>query len=739
MRSVLRPWIPAALVVVLAAILLHVGADVAWRDIAVFGCYVVGWLILPGTLLWRALDRGSGRRTLFADLAIGAMVGYVIEFPAYLACLAAGVPHLYVAWPAVAVLATVTHPAGRRLWTRPVTPLPRWWSWTAAMLMAYVVIWFAHVVWGPSPVTAPALRSPYVDEPFHLSLVTELRHHFRPQNPFVDGQPLYYHWLSHLHMAAASWVTGTTPIVLLRSLALPMAFALCALGTAAIAMRLSGTRWVGLIAMGLQLLGPLDFSGWRAGGEGPLDVRLMNSPSAGFANVAVLLGILLSIEIIRGRSRGWAPYALVVLVFVAMFGAKSTSLPTVIAGLLGVVAFTLVSQRRLDRPAATLSVLSIVVFVAVKPFFFGSGTRGLALDLFGLFGENSLAVGAIGATVRLIVYWALALPLLLLLTRRSGRTPEAILLFCLAGSGFAAALATHQSGYSEWYFAWGVLVPMTLGSALGIHQLVLRLREVAARRARLLIGTLCVVVLGSVVIVEVYLGLMPTRPPFASPTTVGAAFHTEVVPLLVTALIVALLVMAGTAAARRGTGLPARVLAAPVLVAVVMGFGGHDLATDLGDAVADPIPRQVRPTGPLLIGAGGLAAAAWIQSHSAVDDLIATNAHCDLPGVYPCATRNFWMAAYTQRHVLVEGWSYIRDDPSAPFWQPAKLAANDAAFTDPSLQTVRRLRSQYGVRWLLVDRRFPAKIAALSNVIAPVHTTGAYLIYDLDRPPVGAG
>ena len=43
-----------------------------------------------------------------------------------------------------------------------------------------------------------------------------------------------------------------------------------------------------------------------------------------------------------------------------------------------------------------------------------------------------------------------------------------------------------------------------------------------------------------------------------------------------------------------------------------------------------------------------------------MDEVIATNAHCSRPNrVSPCDARNFWMAAYAERTMLVEGWAYI--------------------------------------------------------------------------------
>jgi len=65
--------------------------------------------------------------------------------------------------------------------------------------------------------------------------------------------------------------------------------------------------------------------------------------------------------------------------------------------------------------------------------------------------------------------------------------------------------------------------------------------------------------------------------------------------------------------------------------------------------------------------------------------------------------------------VLVEGWAYSNHalriyaatgvNPSLiPFWDRELLAANDAAFTQPSAAVIERLR-RYGVRWLYADNR----------------------------------
>ncbi len=87
------------------------------------------------------------------------------------------------------------------------------------------VTFFRH-----TPLTWPGMASVNVDLPYHLALVGELRHHVPPATPMVAGEPLLYHWFVYAHFAAASWITGVEPLVLLFRLGmLPVLAALVVL------------------------------------------------------------------------------------------------------------------------------------------------------------------------------------------------------------------------------------------------------------------------------------------------------------------------------------------------------------------------------------------------------------------------------------------------------------------------------------------------------------------------------
>ena len=749
-------WLPGALVVVLTAALLVKAAEVSVRDVLAFGVYLLGWIVLPGTAVWRLVDprqRGA-RRPLAEDLAIGALLGYVLEFPAYLVCLAAGVPRFYLLWPVV-LLGACWALRRRSLFHLGEPAGSRSWSWTSAGLMTLMVLWFTQNSWGVTPSTATALRNPYVDEPFHLSLAVGLRHVFPPQYPYVADTPLEYHWLSHLHVAAASWVTGTEPAILLRSLTLQILFLVVAFATARVAVRLTGASWTQPATLAAFLVVPASFSGWEADRlEGLLSTRLMASPSAGFVNAALLLGILLVLEMLVSRTTTWPLLVVTALTLVAMGGAKSTSLPTVMAGLAGATLVCSVAERRLHRLGAVLTLLSVAAFVVVQEVFFGGGSHGLDVRPLERMTSQGLLYpsllygdGHMQLTVKVLIlvgyvaYLSLAAALLALLLRGGWRRPDHLFLVITCAAGFGASVVFHQSSYSEYYFLYVVLLPLVLGAVLGLRHVLEPLPPAFGRQ-------LCLTgfALGSLVAVVMAWVTTEADPDRISGTRVWQAVTLYAVPALVVLVLVAALAPLTTAITALRTRRPdlSRAGLLPAALLVLAGLGGVATARLVRDVVTDPIPpaatMPARPT----IAPGGIEAARWIRDHTALDEVIATNAHCIQPGTRPpCDVRNFWMAAYSERTMLVEGWAYIswstvgKEAPEGqstivgPFWDPNRLAANDAALQDPSRSTTNRLREDYGVRWLLLDGRYPYDRRGLEPFTEVAFAAGRYRVLRL--------
>ena len=128
-------------------------------------------------------------------------------------------------------------------------------------------------------------------------------------------------------------------------------------------------------------------------------------------------------------------------------------------------------------------------------------------------------------------------------------------------------------------------------------------------------------------------------------------------------------------------------------------------------------------------------AARWVRDHSAPDDVVATNVALHrLSGVTLCDSRSFWLSAYAERSVLVEGWGFApRQARSGP---DAVLGSGEAA---PQRRGVHRphggraggAAGRHGVRWLVVDRVGRTGVAALGTLADLRFDNGRLAVYRL--------
>ncbi|HLN75774.1 MAG TPA: hypothetical protein VK204_01940, partial [Nocardioidaceae bacterium] len=496
-RAFLRSgWLPAALVYALTLFLLREHAHVAGREILTFTVYAAACLTLPGMLVWRLLHRGR-ERPLLEDIVCGTIVGSAVEVPVYLLGRAVGFPYAAGLFAAAIALASLGFPSGRQLWRTRGRSRPRThWAlhWGLAGVVAYTVAWLARVVWAASPTVGTSLRSPYVDEPFHIALTGELRHHVPSEMPFVDGVPLFYHWFTYAHLASASWLTGLEPVVLLRSVAILLMVVLTVLGVAVASNRLSGRSWPGLAAAVILVVVPtVDVFGWTpwsAGWAGPrfLAQLLYLSPTQTFGTMLSVLAIVLVWELLEkssARSHGAGWWLLTWLAIGALAGAKSTFLPIFLVGFLGVVAGRLLLQRQLDRAGVILLGGSVVVMLAARTLLYGAGSRSLTLDPFastvplahslGLAEVTKPVAPLVAAAVfvtYLIARMAAFTGVLGLLSSGGWRTGPALFVVAAGGASVAATFAFDHPGLSQFYFLQSGTTLLVIGAAVGLARLV---------------------------------------------------------------------------------------------------------------------------------------------------------------------------------------------------------------------------------------------------------------------------
>ncbi|GAB3656179.1 hypothetical protein GCM10027596_10070 [Nocardioides korecus] len=732
---------PGVLCWLLAVVLAHRVGGYPVGDLLRYSAYVAVHLTLTGTLLLRLVTRE--RVTRIGELALGTVVGLLAEAGVYAVVLALGHPHAILAWPAVVLLAIL----GWRLRTRrgDATPLPRvparrgpgsGAGWALALMAAYVVVRVAADQWSVHPDTLASLRAPYVDEQYHLALVGELRHHLPPQVPYVLGTPLGYHWLWYVHVAAASWVTGTEPVLLVRGLDPALLLVLTLLAVAEVTSRLvprpatpGATRparpaWAG-VAAAVAFLGVTPgFLGWAPAsapsGWPQTAARAFLSPTFVYALPFTLLALLLLDRLVTGSreeapvgARAVAGWGGLLVVLVAAGAAKSSSLPPLLAGTAVVAGWRTLrllgapwpGRRRRPRESAVVGgwwraclalVLAGVALAVDRRVFWGSGNRSLVVDPLRTLvrsGESMSGLSTAAGTVPLLVVVVLAVSFLLAkaapalgatghLRPQAPRSATPLLLVATLAAGVGATLVLDHVALSQHYFTWSVLVVAPLLTGTGLAAALprrLRRAEVLTLAATAVLATLWTLVVHAVAPGSTH----PAGPHATTANTLEAV----AVPLVEGWGGLLVLVLLVRLVARRRDLLRGPTVggATLLLAAAVAGSGAvvvlaeaptlvHAVATDRADVA----------TAPPLIGPGGIESARWLRRHSAPTDLVATNGHCTSPGdVFPrCDHRAFWRSGYSERRVLVEGWAYVSPTtvglPSTPLTN-----SNRTPFWDP--------------------------------------------------------
>lgn len=748
-------WWPALLAFAVAVLLLREYADIAVSTSLLFTAYLLVYLTFPGTVLWRWLDRSPGR-ALVEDLTLGTIGGYLIELPIYLSCRAAGFPRLILLWPVVVFVVAVLTKTGRGLVVRRSSRRMPWAvSWSVAAMVLFVLATLASRVWATYPATPLGLRMTYPDITFHLSMIGELRHHVPGQIPFVAGTPMDYHWLSYVHFASSADITGIDPAVLLVGLNVAALISVTVLATAVLTARLAGRWWPGPVAAGLlTLVVPFDVFGWTRSGEawagaGFVTRLLVLSPTYTYSTMLLVGLLLLVVEIVRGDRTSLARWVVVAVLLVAVGGAKATTLPVIVPGLVAATLLGLVLGRGFLRRPALLALLGSLAFVVDKQVFYGPGARSLlwsplatvrlmAARRHGLVdsaGHVPATVLAVVTVSFVVAQLAVGVGGLGLLIRGGWRTPVPQMLLSMSLAAVGATILLSHPSESQLYFLHAGTVPLLLFSGLGLARLA------GLDQPRLMvaagIGGTALGVLTTWVVAR----LTTQQPPRASANDpFGEAIRTFVVPQLVAAGILLAFVVTAWLTSRRH-GWPRRT-AAMFGVAGILSLGlGHALVEVPTIARHQPFAASKRP----LIGGGGIEAARWLRAHSSADTLVATNAHCLARARPHCQRKNFWISGYAERRVLVEGWAYIApatvgmpsnaqtNSNSPPFWEPARLRANDLAFIHPSAVTLFRLARNYGVSWLFVDERSPADVAALKRLRSLIRLAYHQGRYDVFR------
>ena len=755
---------------VLATVVISLGAaGVPWGQSL---AYVAAWLIgctFPGLMVWRAV---VGHSTVVRELGFGSVLGVALQLLVWGVGTTLGRPLLMVALPIAVVLVFAAVPRLRRHWWPRRTAASRTpVGWHVAM--AAVIALSVYRFYALSMVRRALPPNPIVvsrDLWYNSAVSSELGRTIRPQDPFVAGEPLKYHWFADAHVTATAQLSGT-PILNAMLNPWPVCILVVLLLAVAAAAEhfLDGPRltrrdgaplsdlrrwWVGPVAALFTFAAsPI----WVFGRPGILRVGngfIPTSPS-GILAIVVVLGLAGPVlDLLRGRAHTGTYLALTfLLVFSA--GTKPSILPVVAFGAATVLGLDLLRRRGLNRPMVYVVVASAVIAAATAPILAGS-TGGSRLQLFALmtidpsyielYGDQQVLPGsggwlvpalaervpdAVPIVAMLLIIWVLAetprlLSLMGLLSPDLRRDPAVWWACALGAGGYAAMWVLAHPGYSQHFF-WTVANPlMTVVTVTNAVRLL-----PAARRARTLLAPAMVVAVPA--LVAAYLTTRGAPVSVTAPASEVVAGRLKpyavVLSALAIALVLALLLRRLVEAS-----------AVPLLTAVTIFCLAAALPAPFVQLKnAEPPQWQPLPTvgvreNPVsyqYVSPEQSAAALWLGQHSAPTSIVATNIFCWPMGEDPpsCPVNSMWLSGISGRRTLLSDWGFSvaslsdydgtrpMDEHPSPW--PERRELSVAAVQSPTREVLSRLREDYQVRWIFADdraSRISPKLADLGDL-----------------------
>ncbi|MFI5867443.1 hypothetical protein [Streptomyces sp. NPDC051546] len=758
------PGIAAYLV--LAGLLLL--ADTPVSDIARYTGYALWGVMLPGTLLFRALRRHP--HNLVEDLAFGAATGLALELAAWYVLVSLGAQPLATAWPLLVVIPFLVVPGLRRHWRpRGYTAASVGWSWSVSGLVMFTGAYLYQDFLSKYPALSDTETSRiFADLPYMLSLAANAKNNAPLTFPQAAGEPLHYHWFSFAHMAMTSMVGHIDLPVVQSRLMVPALTALAVVLTAVVARRLTGRAWAGPLAAGLlfvvtefSAVYPNNVDTWTMGAA---SVRLMYWSSQSYTYSQPLLIALMGIigEALRRHRRpaqalpGDAPplgrglFALAALFALASSAAKASTLPVTLAGLALAALALLITTRRIPRTVLALGTVIALAQLFATAVIFKFETYGLRViplgNLAPFWGDpqgkrpgviQALVAGA--ALIAFVLHHHIKLAGMIPLIGRRRFTLEPLQWFLLgaAVAGPCAYLLVH--GYNASYFTMAALPFGAVLSAWGFCEAFDRAALSRRAKAALAVGIVLFTVLLTYVIYRYSAGWQA----YVVREFAGGDDRKSYAPLLplllAAAALAALLLAAALLWWAAGRALPAlRGRGSVVLTALVLATGVPGVFHDALQA------RTNWWHGSWTLPASQVDAARWVRAHSGPQDVLATNSHgweWNLShGPSSENTRSFWLSAYSERSVLIEGWAYaprlvaLTQGASAydgPFWDQTLFKVNEAAIYQPTEGILRQLHDEYRVRYIVVLRTMGTESPHLAELAEKVFDNSQVGIYQI--------
>ncbi|MEV4513476.1 hypothetical protein AB0K00_31465 [Dactylosporangium sp. NPDC049525] len=695
------PWLALAAV----TIILPVALGTAPLDVVRYAAYILYAVVVPGTLLYRTIRPTP--RSLLEDLTYGTVVGLLAETAALVVASLLDVRGLLWVWPLLVIV-----PLARRHLRGPAYPLrpSAGWSWAVAGVavgfLAYLTAAFLAV---NPPVPTGGAHEYMIDQLNLLAVSADLKHHFPLAVPEQGDQTLGYHWFAYGHLAASSLISGVDLPVLWFRLDLPVLAVLTVCLLAVTGWRVARHPWAGPVAAALMFtVGELVPQRQAPAFFGSITAYYSWSSRSLLFGAALSMPLIAAVATVlsKGTRRDWL---LVLLFATGTTGAKSTIVPLVGAGVAVLCAVHLLQRRPQWTPWLLGSVLAAVEVgaVAVLYGFQGQGLR---------WGPFAIMLDFVGS-------------------QRHGTTVRDVPVILLGAGAYAIAMGARLAGVVGLGRRWGDTEIFLAGTtAAGVTGTLCVWHVSWSEHFFIVAAWPCAAILSAAGLVRLPWSPLALRHALTVAAAVAAAsvvlrlphWYRWSVPLPVYALGALVLAAALLVGRRHGR------FAALV---VVLAAGAARLPFDAVTSANLGVAYHVRVTPDQVAGAR------WLRAHSTPAQYVATNVHRVGGGLQGGQSLAYWISAYSERRVLLGSWGYSPEStgsqsrahrlgPALAYWDPARLALNDAAVLDPTPARLGWLWDQR-VRWILLDRAQGTPTAALPALTDLAWQRGDIAVYRL--------
>ena len=758
----MRRAAPPALLVLGASIALQLAYGVSLGDALLYIGYELGFVVLPGWAVYRALSRTPGGA--LRQLAIGWALGYVLEILAFMATAATGTRPLFAFYPLVILIAAAAI-IGRRgapqAAARPRPEQPPYLGWLIAAVCLGAIVYIAISYFATTSLPGTGNVSYFIDYNRWIGLAADAKNNWPITDPSVAGEPLPYHYFVNIHLAAASQVTGLgLPLIYLRLFILPLV-TLGVLLLVVAGQSFARSSSVGLIAACIAFfVGELRLDASETFLAhtpffGLFFTLLIRSPSFLLGLVLFVALIILVGERIRQRSdpASLGEWVLIALLMVGASDAKVTILPLIVAALAVYGAWRLLESRRLPSGVWISAAIALLVSGVVWALQYRGHPSGVRLDpladlnlmpavrlikgdlLANLaeFPGRDVLLGAGGVVFGSFGLLAAPLVGIAWIVHRGARLSGAqIWLLSLLLAGLALSLMLAEPGtQAAMYFLFFGLVAGYILSAEGLRAAWQRRPPMAGRWSRMVaLGLAAATAIGALIALPTSLEV------FTGPRANALTYMLRYAGLILTLILL-------YAAGRRWLG---RWAAGALVTAALLGVGA--LATPF-----DNLKPALRSGSGAQVSLGKTMspdlyrALSWIRDQTPSDSIVAVNNQwIDPANTVPL---EFTYSAFAERRVFLEGWGYSQRTRELGFDKllsglnpfADRLELNRAALGEADPAALEKLAESYGVDYLIVDaiNGTPVDVEELRGSTEVVYEAPGVLVLELPAELSAAG